>query len=139
MMEYIQQIKMNTKEICCPYCREKQSLLELKSYHEKIKIINFPSIYEIVPKYNKMNIITDNYDKSYCCVYNLNSSRQCKRILKENLSSIVNDFDMNKFEEYNDFDVIKKGLCTYHKNNFSKVNFMVHPIYQYNIRVIGPK
>lgn len=139
MMEYIQQIKMNTKEICCPYCREKQSHLELKSYLEKIKIRNFPSMYEIVPKFSKISVNTDNYDKSYCCVYNLNLSRQCKRIVKENLLSLANEFEMDKFEEYNDFEIIKKGLCTYHTNNFSKVNFMVHPIYKYNIRVFGLK
>jgi hypothetical protein len=135
MLEVIEQIKISSKEVCCPYCREKQSDHILKDYLEIIQIKNCPFSYTIIPKFQKSSVSPENYDSNCCSVFNINIGRQCKRQKKEKLDNIYKYFDVGKFEIYNDYEYIKKSFCTYHQNNQDKIKYFVHPVYYYTIRV----
>lgn len=135
--ELIEQLKICIREICCPYCRERQSQCTLNNYVDMITIKNgpFKYKYDVVPKYYKININNESYDSTCCSVYNAISGRQCKRQIKITFDNVYKNLDLSKLDTYNDYEFIKKSFCTYHSNNVDKIKYFVHPVYICTIRV----
>jgi hypothetical protein len=121
-LEFIEQLK-NQRFLICPYCKNQQSYF----FVEKIKQYLNINIKDNLFVFYHCQIYVP-YKKNFCISLKENCLVQCKKKIK------ATNYEIDQEIIRNNFHNLENYFCSFHRNNFSKVKFFIHPILNYILK-----